>query len=491
MEDVRASGVRQTPIPDRIGGHRVLRRLGEGARSRVFLAAAGAQQAVALKLHAPSVSLAEIMDEAAVLSGLRSRHAVRLLDLDSTVEGNPVLILQALRGGALADLIAARGALRPEEIVTTIAPLAELLADQHNHGFVHGAVTAAHIVFDVDGAPVLVGWGSARSVDTGDARSRMAEDVRALGTIAARLLEPSGEVLPVSEPELAEWLHRRYRAGAVALTAARSPLQPAGPGGGGSPSTGLPAIDTGGLSAGSSDVVSAAGPGPLTQPRAPAPDGFMATWFDLAGLPQRLLESLDRHRGRALGAGLLARAKARWAPVARKLSTVGRGYRIVGGAGAAAIIVAVALALGSASGGTTVVEEGTRGTLDGGTAIGADGKPVSREVEPSASAGDDPASALRSLLAQREQCLRDASIACLAAVVQEGSVAEQEDAAALVSGDTRALPLVPTPADAEIGVVDRLGDGALLRVTAPQTHPTSVLLIRTEAGWRIRMMMTG
>lgn len=461
----------------------------------MLLAAGGPASAVALKLHRASVSPAETIGEAAMLDAVRSRHAARLFDVESTREGAPVLVLEALRGGTLADIIATRGALRPEEVVTVIAPLAELLADLHDRGVTHGALGARHIVFDAQGAPVLVGWGSARSAASAwEARAEMEDDVAALGQVTAALLAPSGESLPESgfadAAGLSDWLHQRFRAGAVTLPSDPRPLR----------HEGEPHQDAGSLAASSYGVtpvdttmLSTEEPLPRSHPIERVRAGSLRTWLDLAGLPRQLVEVSARHAERSVPRDAIARARAGWAMVTSSLRTVRRGHRLAGIAGAGAIVVAVALSVGSATGAPPngVADVDSTDALESSQSVAPAGIPAAAGADASGGDEEDPAVALRRLLAHREQCLREASFACLAAVVQQGSAAEQEDSAALTAGDTRALPLVPVPADAEIAIVDLLGDGALVTVTAPQTEPASVLLIRTEAGWRIRMMMAG
>ena len=117
--------------------------------------------------------------------------------------------------------------------------------------------------------------------------------------------------------------------------------------------------------------------------------------------------------------------------------------------------------------------------------------------------GDDPVEALVALLETRERCIRDLSILCLDGVDQAGSAAMAHDVAlvrSLQSDTTEQLvdaPLDPSAAE----LVERLGDSALVRLgaldsgaedsgdqpsDAGETQPASLLLMKGEAGWRIR-----
>jgi hypothetical protein len=105
--------------------------------------------------------------------------------------------------------------------------------------------------------------------------------------------------------------------------------------------------------------------------------------------------------------------------------------------------------------------------------------------------GDDPIAAAAVLLAVRDECLRSASLLCLDGVVQPGSSAEATDRAAVSIIQGGGEP--PTPIAApRLELVERLGDSALVSLGraeaggAGETGPASLLLMKGEAGWRIR-----
>jgi hypothetical protein len=98
--------------------------------------------------------------------------------------------------------------------------------------------------------------------------------------------------------------------------------------------------------------------------------------------------------------------------------------------------------------------------------------------------GDDPLAALRELAARRETCFRDLSVLCLDGVDEAGSSAWEVDRAALravIEGGNAPRRLSLTTAV----LVERLGDSALIEL-GPDSDPASVLLLKGEAGWRIR-----
>ena len=118
---------------------------------------------------------------------------------------------------------------------------------------------------------------------------------------------------------------------------------------------------------------------------------------------------------------------------------------------------------------------------------------VSGETEPSdvptaqlddQTAVDDPLVALRELATRRDACVRDLSVLCLDGVDEAASAAWDADRAAIMevlAGGEAPPALAPGSAT----LVERLGDSALVDL-GPDSDPASVLLLKGEAGWRIR-----
>jgi eukaryotic-like serine/threonine-protein kinase len=87
----------------------------------------------------------------------------------------------------------------------------------------------------------------------------------------------------------------------------------------------------------------------------------------------------------------------------------------------------------------------------------------------------------------------DLSVLCLDDVAQNGSAAMDDDAAlirAIEGGSADGSLVGQEPADASL--VERHGDAALVAFTlGPDDTPASVLLVKGEAGWRIRDYLGG
>src|SRR5690606_9178428 len=110
--------------------------------------------------------------------------------------------------------------------------------------------------------------------------------------------------------------------------------------------------------------------------------------------------------------------------------------------------------------------------------------------------GDDPIAAVGELLTLRARCLHDRSILCLDSVHAADSAAWQADAERIrsVEDGSELSPDAFTPGNTA-SLVDRLGQTALVELATDAAGPThttaSVLMIRTEAGWRFRSLVAG
>ena len=100
--------------------------------------------------------------------------------------------------------------------------------------------------------------------------------------------------------------------------------------------------------------------------------------------------------------------------------------------------------------------------------------------------GDDAFAAAAVLLRARITCVREPSTSCLAAVDQDGSPAAVEDAQVMTDPSAAAALVLPTTVESEL---QRLGEAVLLACRTADDEPASVLVVRTEAGWRLREVL--
>lgn len=106
--------------------------------------------------------------------------------------------------------------------------------------------------------------------------------------------------------------------------------------------------------------------------------------------------------------------------------------------------------------------------------------------EEAAVQGDDAVAAAAVLLRARIACVREPSTSCVAAVDQPGSPVAAVDAGVMVDPSTAADLVLPTTVESEL---QRLGETVLLDCRTADDEPASVLVVRTEAGWRLREVM--
>ncbi|CAN5376333.1 hypothetical protein BH11ACT5_BH11ACT5_28300 [soil metagenome] len=419
-------------VIDSLGGYRLLRTVGVGSRAEVLLAhplrpEAELEPAV-IKVYGPAVSDESIVAEVEALSRATGEHVVRVLDVTSTPDGAPALILSRHAAGSLARLLGDRGQLEAGEVITILAPLANALARMHSAGVAHGGIGPGAILFDASGSPALACFGQAALFTPGlhaaglDAEQSVLAAVLAFGALAATLLE-----------------------GAGAAAFAQRARTEAAPGAW--------------LGAFAESLFDLAEPLPVDlRPR---------TEVDYVPFPARVIPASPPM------AAAVAPAPPRKEFMARARSALGgvrRPVWVVAGASLVALVIAF----------VAVPQESTTATI----------RPSATPVEPALETGpvtaDDPVAAALVLLETRDRCIRDLSVECLDDVSQRDSsalVADRELLAAVIDGDAAAV-VIDVDA-ALVRLVQRLGDSALVSL-GPKSEPASVLLVKGEAGWRIR-----
>ncbi len=154
-------------------------------------------------------ALSTAREQCASVRALTSVHAIRVR---TTTRSGPddVLVLDHAAGGSLATLLADRSVLTPGEVVTVLGPLAQVLAQAHAVGVVHGRVDVASVLLDEQGRPLLDGLGLRPLHDPADGHDPTgalgaAADLWALGALGVRLLTgeapggaPLAEVAPTA-----------------------------------------------------------------------------------------------------------------------------------------------------------------------------------------------------------------------------------------------------------------------------------------------------
>jgi serine/threonine protein kinase len=457
--------------PHLVGGYRLVRTLGEGRSAVVHLGYADTatddepRRTAAVKIYRPAVSPEHIDAEVAALAAVAHPHVLRLVDIATAPDGRPSLVLERCAAGTLAALVAKRSSLAAGEAVTILAPLVAAVAAVHAAGFVHRDIRLSSVLFLPSGAPVLAGFGHAARIPVALSPAGLAahpavrDDRSQLGRLAGAVLErvdhPAARGIDSwleSAPESTDDFTERLSDVLFDLADAQ-PVRMRD---------------------------EAALPGALNQPRRPA---TVTT---------------------AQPAAPTGAARQRLEAAVRALLTHARGVRRPVWLSAAAVGVSLLVAALAIPPNDSVAEPGTAearvaspspsppantgrdrdvpGPAEGEAARGEAPSPDDVVL------GDDPAAAIVVLLEKRGRCLREISVLCLDAVAQPGSAAllhDVEIVRGLQAGGEQ-TPDATIIAESPV-LVERLGDSALLDLgEVPDTQPASALMMRGEAGWRIR-----
>lgn len=503
--------------PALIAGYRVLRRLGSSDRADLYVGVAPARSSapgrgvpgqdpggpttpVVLKVFHPATEDLSVEREVRALTTLTPGRLSTLFDVGTLPDGRICLVLEQLTGGTLSGFLQGRRQILPGEAVTVLAPVAAALAELQAIDLLHPGVNLSTILFAASGRPVLIGLGELRALPEPGcgrteafnlAHSRLAQVVR---TVLDQV-EP-GESAPMALRDLDRWC-----AGPEARSAGTAPGElerllfawaEAGPVRLGQDR----AAGTGLQSAG--DWLRRPGPDDPAPRRAESRDRVAAKESGsrrmLGSLASRSRAAVRRLRAGTpageLTALLSARLRVRRGPLllAAVLAVVSTGSALtaLGPAGSAdtgrtrpnvASEPAEVSGLPSPAPGAS--------TASGGTGAESDGT----DGDNAAVSGDDPAAAVSALLRIRAGCLVTVSVVCLDGVHQSQSAALAADGYTLrqmqQGGGT---PEREDLASWAAVLVERTGDVALVSLQAPdaQRQPASVLVVKGEAGWRIR-----
>jgi hypothetical protein len=438
-----------------LGGYRLVRKLGEGPRAEVFLAHPLRDDAdavpAAIKITRTGVTHGSVLAEASALSRAAGAHVVELLDAAPAPDGVPALVLQRLPGGSLARLLRDRPRLSRGEAITILAPIVAAVSRLHDAGVAHGAIRADAVLFDSAAAPVLACFGGATLFEPElpparrEAQPALIADVRAVAALTRHVL-----VGVTGGRELAEWIESSVRLGADDW---------------------LEQLSARLFALGEPEPVA------LREEHLPAPVGLPARV--LGGTPvvpaEEPLPALPAWLAALVPPGVADTVLTAVARTRASLAVVRRPVWIA----AAAVAVALLTALVIVPAGGPDAAPAPSSTPAATSAEPVDAGPVM---------GDDPVIALLVLLQTRERCIRDLSVLCLDDVAQAGSAAlaaDQQLVRALQDGAETGPAL--TLAEAQATLVERLGDSAILELAdAGENAPASVLLMKGEAGWRIR-----
>ncbi len=169
-------------LPEAIGKYRVIERLGRGGMGLVYKAehpSLGTPVVIKkLMLRGDGAHRERFRREAILMMGIRHDNIVGVYDHFKT-GGAGYLVMEYVDGPSLAELIAADGALTPNEAAWIIGKVALALAHIHEHGIIHRDLKPSNILLSREGKVKLGDFGIAFS--PADSKALTA-DGTALGT---------------------------------------------------------------------------------------------------------------------------------------------------------------------------------------------------------------------------------------------------------------------------------------------------------------------
>ena len=156
----------------RISGFRILRLIGEGGMSRVYLASRDRDdEPLVVKIlrseaTADKNALARFMEEYALVERIKSPHVARIYG-HGVSEGHAYLVMEFFDGGDLNKRLGGRAS-PPKEALRIFGELMFALGDIHECGILHRDLKPQNLMFRADGSLAIVDFGIAKHVDAID-----------------------------------------------------------------------------------------------------------------------------------------------------------------------------------------------------------------------------------------------------------------------------------------------------------------------------------
>ncbi|MDW8468790.1 MAG: serine/threonine-protein kinase [Burkholderiales bacterium] len=156
----------------RIPGIRVLRLIGEGGSSRVYLASReGDDEPLVVKIlrreiMASRKALERFLEEYNLIVRIRSPHVARIYG-HGIAEQHAYLVMKFFEGGDLGQRLGGR-ALPPEDALRIFRELMYALGDIHEQGILRRDLKPQNLMFRADGSLAIVDFGIAKHVGTVD-----------------------------------------------------------------------------------------------------------------------------------------------------------------------------------------------------------------------------------------------------------------------------------------------------------------------------------
>ncbi len=156
----------------KVPGIKVLRLIGEGGMSRVYLASReGDDEPLVVKILRSEVmenrkALDRFIEEYNLIERIRSRHVARIHG-HGVSEGNAYLVMEFFDGGDLDKRLGRKAAV-PEEALKIFRELMFALGDIHEQGILHRDLKPQNLMFRADNSLAIVDFGIAKHIDSAD-----------------------------------------------------------------------------------------------------------------------------------------------------------------------------------------------------------------------------------------------------------------------------------------------------------------------------------
>jgi serine/threonine protein kinase len=159
----------QQTDPSRVGGYRLVARLGAGGMGVVYLGETRDGQPVAVKVLRPELSdnpefRTRFGREVTALTRIQGICTVRVIEAD-TEAPKPFLVTEYADGPSLSEYVDAHGPLDPQMLYGLATGLAEALAAIHAAGIVHRDLKPSNVLLTAAG-PKVIDFGIAQALDT-------------------------------------------------------------------------------------------------------------------------------------------------------------------------------------------------------------------------------------------------------------------------------------------------------------------------------------
>ena len=156
-------------MSDKIGRFEIIRELGRGSQSVVYLARdPHLQRDVAIKtLHfsnSDPQKNQQLLSEARMVSQLRHPNIVPIFEAGEE-QGDLYLVFEYVPGKNLADYLQASGPLTPVKAIAILNPVLDAIAHAHAAGIIHRDLKPNNILIDNDGTPRVMDFGIAARVE--------------------------------------------------------------------------------------------------------------------------------------------------------------------------------------------------------------------------------------------------------------------------------------------------------------------------------------